>query len=221
MLALMSCAPPGSEIFPIKGMWICDAINGFVTAMKPEHQWLCILADDHECPPDMLLRLLAHDVPLVAPLCLLRTPPYHPSIFRVVEGGYQSYALAELHGHHGLFPSDTFGGPGMVIRREVLEAIGQPFFVNDPGHPTSPREDLYSVNRCRLAGYQPYTDLDLFIGHCFAGVMYPRCDDAGEYGVQFWAEDELIGSLYTPQLQQRFGPHHVTKGDLLYHAGVP
>ena len=207
LIGCMSQVPAGTSLMPVwvQSSWTAHAVNELLAEMQPHHQWVQIWADDHQFEPWVLRRLLSHHVPLVAPLCALRSPPFAPSLFHVTADGYQSYTWPELQGQEGLLAVDTFGGPGCVIRREVIEAIGQPFFVNRPGTRDLPQEDLYSFNRCRLAGFQPYVDLDCPIGHCVVSVLYPHRNDAGTYGVRLLAGEDL-GVLYpkVPDLAERY-----------------
>lgn len=209
LVSLMTQVPPGTTLIWVQGMWVAHAVNQVIAQMEPYHQWCCVWSDDHVFESSTLTQLLDHQVPLVAPLCALRTPPFAPSLFHVTCDGYQSYTWPELAGKTGLLPVDTFGGPGCVIRREVIDAIGLPFFVNHPHSSDLPREDLYSFDRCRQAGFQPYVDLDCPIGHCITSVLYPHRSEAGTYGVRLWS-GETLGILY---------PHAADSG-ATYHAST-
>lgn len=185
--------PVGTQVIWVQGLWIAAAVNKLVEALRPEDQWLQIWADDHRFSTDTLLRLLDHQVPLVAPLCPLRRVPYHPSLFHEPEPGvYQGYAWPELAGHRGLLAVDTFGGPGVVIRREVLEAVGPPFFESQPGQRVAPHEDLYTFAKCRRAGFQPHVDLDTPIGHILPVAVYPQRVRNADYALRLWGEETLV-----------------------------
>jgi hypothetical protein len=220
VLAMYGSLPEGSSILPLYSQWTADNINRFVEAMQPQHAWLAIWANDHEFRPDVTLRLLAHNVALVAPLCPLRSPPNHYSMFHDLGDRYQSYTWEELQGQRGLIPVDAFGGPGLVIRREVIEAIGQPFWMNDPRSPTNPREDLYSISRIRKAGFQPYVDLDTPIAHDTVLTMWPTRDAAGNYGVAYYQGSYLIGVLYSQHLRHRNLHELIAEGDRSYHVFI-
>jgi hypothetical protein len=249
--------PPGSHMAWCRGDWISVAVNRLFRVMRPEDGWMIIIPDDHIYQPDMLLRLLAHNLPLVSPLCNLRQIPFAPSMFHdtganfpllthrkghevfelhqfpaadpdadfpivtwmhvateTEESSYpgppspfKSYTWAELQGKTGLLPVDTFGGACVVIRREVLQVLGDPFFENMPGSRECPYEDLYAFRRCRLAGFQPVIDLDLRIGHCMAAAGFPSFMPEGRWGVEIWAE-ETLGMLF---------PEMPIPADAMYH----
>lgn len=184
--------PPGSEKIYVTGLWVAQAVNEIIRSMSPRSAWALLLADDHQFEPDMVLRLLAHEVDIVAPLCCLRSPPFRPSAFRHVGDPhlYLPYTWAELRGQHGLFPVDSMGGPGAVIRRPVLDALGDPWFVGQAGE--VPKEDLVTFARMRAKGFQPYVDLDLRLGHITSMVMYPEpYTPEGDWGVRLWSRADL------------------------------
>src|SRR5262245_37876800 len=82
MTALRSLQmPPGSQLIWVVGDWVAKAVNRIIASMRPQDEWVCLLTDDNPVPPDMLLRLLDHLLPIVAPLVCLRMPPYQPSLF--------------------------------------------------------------------------------------------------------------------------------------------
>src|SRR5262245_56869045 len=187
--------PPGSQLTWVTGDWISVAVNRIIASMRPDDEWVCLLTDDNPCDPDMLLRLLDHQLPLVAPLVCLRLPPYDPSLWHVEEdGSFTAWTWPELAGKTGLLAVESFGGPGVVIRREVIEKVGMPFFENAPpplGR-EAPHEDLYTFAKCRTAGYQPMVDLDVRLGHCLPSVVTPEYDAVQQrWGVHVWSYTSL------------------------------
>ena len=250
--------PPDSHMAWCTGQWVSVAINRLFRAMRPQDAWMVIIPDDHIFEPDMLLRLLALNQPLVSPLCNLRRAPYPPCVFHdtgadfpllthrkgaevyelhveSVTGSaadfpsvtwthvfteseemrytgppspFQSYTWHELSGKRGVLPVDTFGGACAVIRREVIDVLGDPFYENMPGSRESPYEDLYAFRRCRLAGFQPIVDLDHRISHCMASAGRPMITPEGKYGVEFWSYGTL-GAIF---------PETAMSADAMYHA---
>jgi hypothetical protein len=202
--------PADSPIVWCSSEWIAGAINEVIEAMQPNSEWMTIIADDHVWEPDLFFRLLDHHLPIVGPLVHLRRYPFPPSLFHALDDGtYQCYDWDEVAGKTGLLPIDTCGGPLTVIRREVLDALGNPWFQNQPGQLVYPHEDLYFFNRARLAGFQPYVDLDQPIWHCFAARGRPARLADGTYGIEI-ASHEVLGVL--PAQQQ------ATNAGATYHA---
>lgn len=193
--------PLGSQITWVSGHWVSKAVNNIIRSMRPEDAWVCLLTDDNPFEGDMLMRLLDHQVPIVAPLVSLRIPPYQPSLFRARDNGtFQGITLDELPPPPGLMQVDSFGGPGVVIRREVIEKVGMPFFENMPGPlgREEPCEDLYTFSKCRAAGYDLHVDLSLCIGHCITAIVTPEWnEEQGRWVVRVWSHTSL-GTL-TPE----------------------
>lgn len=210
---LMTCLPPGSSYKSVIGSWLAAGINDAMrTALHPYHAWVSIFANDHVFPPDIIYRLLAHNVDIVAPNVCLRGFPFCYSMFHEHEGTFRSFGFDELHGKTGLVPVDAMGGPLVVIRRHVIDAIGQPFFEGQAGE--NPREDLTTFLKLKRAGYQPYIDLDLRIRHCGAGSVTPYQHADGRWGVELEFQGRTIGVIYptvSPEAQA------LPAG---YHAGV-
>ncbi len=75
-------APAGSTIEWVMGLDIPANHNKLVrAALATNAEWLWIKGDDSVFAPDILTRLLSHDVDVVVPLCLRRMPPYDPAAF--------------------------------------------------------------------------------------------------------------------------------------------
>jgi hypothetical protein len=190
VLALQAELPPGSIVLWCQGLWISAAVNTLVRAMQGE--WLCIMADDHKFAPDLVTRMLEHELPVVAPLCCLRRYPFQPSLFyEDAHQHYQGYTWPELAGKSGLMPVDAMGGPGMVVRREALDALGDPWYENHPMHREAPHEDLYFFSKLRRAGFQPYVDLDTPIGHILPVSVVPTPGQDGRWGIEVWSSQTL------------------------------
>lgn len=182
--------PPGWQIHWVCGQWVSTGLNMLVDSMRPEDQYFLSVTDDHLFEPDLLLRLLAHNLDIVAPLVCLRRLPYAPAIFHSTPEGYKGYTWPELDGHTGLLPVPTMGGPLALIHRRVFDAIGKPWFRSQPDDP-NPCEDLYFFDRARQLGFQPYCDLDLILGHILPAAVYPQRMQTGDYAVRVWAHQDL------------------------------
>jgi hypothetical protein len=182
--------PPGTKDLHMKGLWTANTINRCIAKMAPESQWIQLWSDDHRFKSDCLMRLLAHDVDIVAPFCLLRSPPFRPSTFHEVEPeAYQFYTWEELHHQQGLLPIQTCGGPGAVIRREVLDTVGAPWFTGLAGE--HPQEDLSTFARWRQQGFQLYVDLDTPIEHLTTMSVAPHRLEDGTWTIRIWCNVDL------------------------------
>ena len=129
------------------------------------------MGDDHVFAPDILARLISHDVDVVVPHCLKRVPPFDP----VAYGGQNEdgdYFTAELP-ESGLTEVWAAGSGGMLIRRHVLEAIGDPGFETGIGL----SEDLNFCRKVRDAGFSIWCDVDAKLGHLHYNTVWPVLRD--------------------------------------------
>src|SRR4029077_13668612 len=88
------------------------------------HLWF--MDDDHAFPPQMLTKLLVHDKPVVMPICLSRVYPFPPLQYteRNEENDLQYLPIPLSKADtDGLVEIQAGGTAGMLIRRDVLEAI--------------------------------------------------------------------------------------------------
>ena len=90
--------PPGSQLTWVTGNWVSVAVNRIIASLRPEDAWVCLLTDDNPCEPDMLLRLLDHGVPLVAPLVCLRMAVFSPGRGKSLRGSRDSCRSIPLAG---------------------------------------------------------------------------------------------------------------------------
>jgi len=180
----------------IGGDW-CEARNSLARqTVEEERDWLWFMDDDHAFPPGLVTLLLRHNLPLVTPVCLTRTAPFnavsyvdvpHPQIV-----GAQTRIPLPLSDQpkNGLIRIAVGGCAGMLIRREVLEAIEPPWFEYG-----AKSEDIIFCEKAIVAGFQLYADLDARLGHITTAVVWPSVKD------NQWVTGFTIGrdlNLYAP-----------------------
>ena len=157
-------------------------------------EWVLFLGDDHTFDPDMLVRLLEHDVDVVVPLCLKRSPPYDP----VVYGGQNEkgeYYAAELPAE-GLVEVYAAGSAGMLVRRHVLTLSDDPWFESHGGL----NEDLTFCAKVREAGFQIFCDVDTKLGHIATHQVWPAHRDGG------WHADIVLDPRLRLPLKRTLDP---------------
>lgn len=163
----------------IGGDW-CGARNRLAEyTITEEYEWLWFMDDDHAFPPSLLQMLLRHDLPLVVPVCLMRTAPFTPVTFTdEVDADNGKYLPAYLPGmpDEGLIELAGGGCAGMLIRREVLEAIEPPWFEY-----THVSEDLIFCEKAKAAGFKLYCDLSARLGHITTATVTPVTTAEGEW----------------------------------------
>lgn len=172
----------------IGGDW-CDARNQLCQLVLDEgysHLWF--MDDDHAFPPDILTKLLAHDVPLVTPVCLTRVYPFNPVQYVAGENGSKTLPLPLSQvATDGLIEIEAGGCAGMLIKREVIEATQEPWVTDATFTPDMPwfeysdrSEDIIFCEKAKSAGFKIYTDLSVRLGHITTAVVWPAVSD-GEW----------------------------------------
>ena len=105
--------------------------------LDSEAQWAWIIGDDHGFKRDLVLKLLAHDLDVVVPLCAKRGPPFSLVVYDRECGHdeedrplYNTMQYPDLPTDGELFEVEAAGTAGMLVKRHVFEAIGSPWFRN-------------------------------------------------------------------------------------------
>lgn len=114
--------------------------------------------DDMIVPPDGLLRLLAHNEPLVGGLYFGRNPPHLPVAYRFVEDGQWIPVTKYVA---GLQEVDAIGFGFMLVTREVLEKMERPWFEFSD----KMGEDMYFCEQAKKLGYKVLLDGDVICRH--------------------------------------------------------
>lgn len=163
--------------------------NLLVNGMQGD--WIWFMDDDHVFEPDLLLHLLAHEVDVVVPVCLMRQQPFFP-VERVSMGESLDLKASPMT---GLVEVHSAGTAGMLIRRNVLEAmrLGStstvPVQVFEKG-PTS--EDYLFCEKVRSLGFKIHCDLGAQLGHMTATAIWPGRTSEGEACVSFVISDSYL-----------------------------
>lgn len=122
---------------------------------------------------DMWDKLLARDVPLVAPLAFMRSGDHSPVIF-VVRGGFipgqpgiETHTQPVLnYPKNALVACDAVGFGAVLIKAEVLRAIEPPWFMSSYGDPKyGTGEDVLFCTKVTRAGFKVYSDTSICLKH--------------------------------------------------------
>lgn len=168
-------------------------------ARRMQGDWLWLIGDDHVFHPDLLERLVMHDVDVVVPLCLQRSAPY-PHV--VYEGEDHDADVEGTHILHtsmpeeGLFEIYASGQAGMLIKKHVLDEIGEPWFETYGRQ----NEDLEFCRKIRNAGFKIHCDASALLGHIAQVIVWPHNHEEYKWGVRMnvGAEQNIF--------LRRFGP---------------
>lgn len=189
--------PSGSSIDWALHTDIVQARNHLLRrALDGTAEWVLFLDDDHVFSADLLTRLLDHDQPVVGALYLRRNHPFAPCAFshRDEDGTYCAIDLTKLP-KEGLLNVQAIGTSGMLIRREVLEALEDPWFSYGMSGTMNASEDINFCEKVRAAGFEIYVDLAAQLGHLSSSSIWPAWVDQ-EWAVGFTVADGL--RLFSP-----------------------
>jgi hypothetical protein len=154
--------------------------------------FLWIMGDDHSFGPEMLERLLGsaleYDLPILVPLCTTRRAPFHLVTYgsnpdQNNPDPYLPISLVDVPGE-GIIEIEAAGSAGMLIRRDVLEAVPSPWFQMTPRS-----EDIVFCEAAKAAGFKIHADLACRLGHILTCVVTPGLTDDG------WVTGLTFGDL--------------------------
>jgi len=163
------------------------------------------LDSDMKWPVDLLARLLRHEKPIVSATYFSRTDMPIPHIYRYFgqkEDGYTYYTsmgreftewllkhpdwkdrpnvAAFAPDGSELVECDAFGFGAVLMRREVLEAVGYPWFECDAD--SGGAEDFDFCEKARAKGYTLYADFSLQCDHEAKFSFIGRAEFADTWG---------------------------------------
>jgi hypothetical protein len=167
--------PDGTVVKTGRGANIAANRNGHTRLMlESGAEWLFYVDDDHLFQPDILKRLLAHNVDVVSGLYVHRDAPFLPQMFDVEdEAGRCGHALLS-QGERGLVERLSVGAGCLLVRRRVLEALQMPYWTLGQITPDEWGDDLDFCRRVRVAGFSIHVDLEAPIGHKVIGTLWPQ-----------------------------------------------
>ena len=173
-------------------------------ALEAEVDWIFFVDDDQGFSPDVLTRLLAHEQPIVSGLYLNRNQPFFPIAFsdRNEDGTYNPIDLTSLP-RDGLLQVQAVGAGCLLIRREVLEAIGDNWFQHGRVDDWDASEDIIFCEQARAAGFEVFVDLGCPIGHMAPVAISPQYID-NQWCLGFSVADGA--QLYVPIEPQQEAP---------------
>ena len=128
-------------------------------ALNNNSDYLLFIDADMVFSPDLLLRLLKHDVPFVNALAFRRIKPHYPCIFKWNEKE-KCYETVPYFG--GLLEVDATGMPAVLIKMEIFKKMKQPWYYYEDHLFSS---DLTFCRNAKKLGYKILIDTDLKIGH--------------------------------------------------------
>jgi GT2 family glycosyltransferase len=192
----------------VRSMDVTASLNSMIRDMSGE--WMWFQADDHNFASSTLTRLLDREVDVVVPLMCKKSPPfgmviYSDEIVQTVHGreypGYNEIGVEDIP-PKGLLEVHAAGSGSMLVRKHVLDAVGDPWFESSQGQITN--DDLEFCRKIREAGFKIYVDTEVMVGHIGQFTVYPLHRN-GHWGLTFdfggvgrnriWLSKEAISSF--------------------------
>jgi len=181
--------PPGTGLAVVNGVNIAENFNNGLRELRQD--WVQLWGDDHTFSPDLLLNLLGKldehpEADIIVPLCLKRHQPFYPPLgvrwWETDHGSMAELPLAMIPPPGELFEVRQAGLPGAVIRRRVIEAVGDPWFSWNTLYDTtrSPHvilragEDYEFCRRVCEKGFRIFVDTASVLGHIISPQIVPR-----------------------------------------------
>jgi hypothetical protein len=190
---------------------VVENLNHVIRQLRDEDEWVWILGDDHVWENDCLMRLLEimddhPEADILVPLVAKRNPPWHLVLFKdagVHEDGLPAwlpFRWDEIP-ESGVFEVDAAGSAGMVVRREVLDRIGDPWFKSSGG--VILNEDVMFCAQAREEGFRVFATADVTMGHLGIFNVRPLRRD-GRWGAmtEFSSPEEQFRHLFMPDADQ-------------------
>ena len=196
--------PDGTQISFQRSASIVQNLNHAVEAFleDTESAWCFFLGDDHTFNRDLCLRMLRHEVDIVAPLCVMRGPPFSLVQFNEQRGEddlgrplYRKMGFDELPAEDGLFEVTASGCAGMLVKRRVFEALERPWFRNSDN--ITVNEDMVFCRRVRELGFKILIDPASRIGHMGMVAAWPDRRD-GVWGLTLDFQGAGHNQIFVP-----------------------
>ncbi len=204
--------PPNTFLSIMASASVVENVNAVIRHLRDEDEWVWILGDDHVWESDCLMQLLETldanpGIDVLVPLVVKRNPPWHLVIFHehgihddTGLPGWRPFAWEEIP-EAGVFDVDAAGSAGMLIRREVLDAVGDPWFRSTGG--VYLNEDVTFCADVRARGYRVAATADVTMGHL--GIFNVRpMRRGGRRGAltEFSSPEEQYRHLFMPDVEE-------------------
>jgi hypothetical protein len=179
-MALAGTIKPDSSLLSMQcSAAVTENINSALRNLHPDHATVWIMGDDHVWDAPVLIDMLKvmdenPEVDILVPLVVKRNPPWHPVIVQslgaVSDNGIPMFETVKWEDipEHGLLEIDAAGSAGMLIKREVIEALEDPWFYSTPdtnGRQALLNEDFTFCTYAKSHGFRIFATSDVVIGH--------------------------------------------------------
>ncbi len=205
--------PPGCNLSVMASVSVTENLNMVIRHLNPESEWVWIIGDDHVWDNDCLMQLLATmdanpDIDILVPLVVKRNPPWHLVVFH--EDGHREDGLPRFRPYQweevpesGVFEIDACGSAGMLVKREVLDAMEDPWFRSTGG--VILNEDVTFCKDARDHGYRIFATADVTMGHIGIFNVRPARREGRWGALTFFSSPQPeYQNIFMPDLEE---PH--------------
>lgn len=138
------------------------------TALNMGCDYLFMIDDDQLADPDLVFKLLKHDVDIVGALTFTRNPPHNPVIYERIEGfdpssgtRYDFTKTVHAYIRDTLMECDAIGFGCALIKTEVFRKMPKPWFMGSHGT----GEDIHFCLQAKKHGFRVFMDTKNKMGH--------------------------------------------------------
>lgn len=175
--------PYGTRLVAARGADIPHQLNEGIRRMTGA--WCWFLGDDHTFDADLLLNLLKRDLDVVLPVVPRRDPPFVPVLMHGPVGkNMHRYAWTEIpvSGTFQIPKFDSAGQAGALVKKHVLDQLGDPWFEGGKLTPGRLMEDMYFVQRLHELDVPMHVDCEQVMPHIANITITPQ-----RYQGRWWA----------------------------------
>ena len=140
-----------------------DQIRNLIAHWATHYDYLFAVDSDIVFAKDTLTKMLQHDVDMVSGI--YRQRKADQQVLEIYKNG-TNMEYKDLH-NKGLVEIDGCGFGCVLIKSEVIKAVGYPQFVYKSAinHKDTISEDTYFCHQAKLKGYKIYTDTSILCDH--------------------------------------------------------
>ena len=154
-----------------------DQVRNLIADWATRYDYLFSVDSDIVLPPDCLVKMLAHDVPMVSGVYMQRKSNVEIiEIYRKnATGGITNIAFSEI-ARPGLHEIDGCGFGCVLVKSEVIHAIGYPQFVYTSAlsHVDTVSEDVDFCRKAQATGAKIYVDSSIVCNHIGTTIFRPK-----------------------------------------------
>lgn len=162
--------PPGSVMDCEFGMEAWELRNKLVQrAIERGSYWVWFITEDFSFPPEIVETLVSREQPIMAPIVLSRSSPFHPQCYTHLSRASERVPLLlnSVVGPGSLVEIESAVSSGLLVRRAVFQTMQKDWFA--PGD----ESDLDFCDRARAQGFDAFVDTSMRLGNRCTASMQP------------------------------------------------